>query len=216
MKTRKVLFYCLAVLLGGCVPIVSLHPLASPDTLVFDQRLIGVWLEDPGPTSEPQETWEFARSTLSDANALPDALEGEGDKVYRLDFRDEEGHKGAFLACLVKLGDKRFLDVFPRTFPSGAEDAEKTALPYNALFFVRAHTFIRVNEIGSQLKMRLTDDEAFKKLIEGEPNAIEFTSVDDNPVLTASTKALQAFVLKHADDDQLFTDEIVLSRKSQN
>jgi hypothetical protein len=205
MKTRKVLFYCLAVLLGGCVPIVSLHPLASPDTLVFDQRLIGVWLEDPGPTS-----------TLSDANALPDALEGEGDKVYRLDFRDEEGHKGAFLACLVKLGDKLFLDVFPRTFPSGEAEAEKTDLPYNALFFVRAHTFIRVNEIGSQLKMRLTDDEAFKKLIEGEPNAIEFTSVDDNPVLTASTKALQAFVLKHADDDRLFTDEIVLSRKPQN
>ena len=100
MKTRTILFYCLAALLGGCVPIVSLHPLFTDDTLVFDQQLIGVWAD------EPETTWEFARSTPSDANVFPDALKGEGDKVYRLDFQGEEGHKGAFLACLVKLGDK--------------------------------------------------------------------------------------------------------------
>ncbi len=210
MKAKKVLFYGLAALLGGCVPVISLHPLVTKDTLVFDQRLIGAWADDP------ETTWEFARSTPSDADALPDVLDGQGDKVYRLDFRDEEGRKGAFLACLVELGDKLFLDVFPRTFPSGDQEAEKTDLPYNTLFFVRAHTFIRVNEIGNQLKMCLTDDEAFKKLIDAEPNAIESTSGDTTPVVTASTKVLQAFVLKHADDDQLFANEVVLTRESQN
>jgi len=210
MKTKKVLFYFLAALLCGCVPVVSLHPLVSPDTLVFDQHLLGVWAD------EPETAWAFERATPADTDALPDGLDGAGDKVYRLDFRDEEGRKGAFLACLVKLGDNLFLDVFPRTLPSGDQEAEKTDLPYNTLFFVRAHTFIRVNEISNQLKMRLTDDEAFKQLIEAEPNAIESTSVDGNPLVTASTKALQAFVSKHADDEQLFANEIVLTRKSQN
>ena len=208
MKTREFLFYGMAILMAGCVPVVSLHPLVSPDTIVFDPQLIGVWRD------EPETAWEFARATASDADTLPDGV--GADKVYRLDFRDEEGRKGAFLACLVKLGDKLFLDVFPRTFPSGQDQAEKMDLPYNTLFFVRAHTFIGVDEIGNQLKMRLTDDEAFTKLIEAEPNAISSTPVDGNPVLTASTEALQAFVLKHADDDQLFASEVVLTRKPEN
>ncbi len=208
MKTKKVLFYGLAVLMGGCVPVVSLQPLVSKDTLVFDPQLLGVWHDEPGTT------WEFARATSSDADALP---EGVGtDKAYRLDFRDEEGRKGSFLACLVKLDEKLLLDVFPRAFPSGQEEADKTVLPYNTLFFVRAHTFIRVDQISNQLRMRLTDDEAFEKLIEAEPNAISFVAGDTAPVLTASTGALQAFVLKHADDEQLFVNEVVLTGKSQN
>jgi hypothetical protein len=208
MKTKKVLFYGLAALLGGCVPVVSLQPLVSPDTLVFEPSLVGVWLD------EPKTTWEFARATPSDANTLPD---GVGvDKAYRLDFRDEEGRKGAFLACLVKLGDKLFLDVFPRTFPSGQPEADKTELPYNTLFFVRAHTFIKVDAISNQLKLRLTDDEAFEKLVEAEPNAVAFVPGDTTPVLTGSTKALQAFVLKHVDDDELFASEIAMTRQGQN
>ncbi len=208
MKTKKVLFYCLAALMTGCVPVVSLHPLVSPKTLIFDQRLIGVWCD------EPETVWEFARATAADADVLPDGISAE--KAYRLDFRDEEGRKGAFLACLVKLGDELFLDVLPRTFPSGQEKAEKTDLPYNTLFFVRAHTFIRVNQISNQLTLRLTDDEAFKTLIEAEPNAIGFIPGETTPVLTASTEALQAFVLKYADDDRLFASEVVLTRKAQN
>ncbi|MBN1361413.1 MAG: hypothetical protein JW993_12520 [Sedimentisphaerales bacterium] len=207
MKTKKVLFYGLAALMAGCVPVVSLHPLVSSDNLAFDERLIGVWVD------EPETTWEFARATSADAEALPDGLGDAVEKAYRLDFRDDEGRKGAFLACLVKLDDKLFLDVFPRTFPSGEEEAEKTDLPYNTLFFVRAHSFVRVLEIGNQLKMRLTDDEAFKKLIEAEPNAVASTSVDGTAVLTASSESLRAFALKHADDDRFFTNEVVLTRK---
>jgi hypothetical protein len=61
--------------------------------------------------------------------------------------------------------------------------------------------------------MRLTDDEKMDKLFEQDPNAVEHTSVDNKPVLTATTKELQAFVLKYADDKRLFTDETVLIRK---
>lgn len=208
MKMKKALSYCIAILMAGCVPVVSLNPLISKDTVVFDQQLLGVW------AGEPEATWEFARATSSDEGLLPDGV--TADKAYRLNVRDEEGRRGAFLACLVKLGDKLFLDVFPRTFPSGEEDARKTDLPYNTLFFVRAHTFLRVNQISNRLTMRLTDDVAFKKLVEAEPHAIGFVASDTTPVLTASTEALQAFVLKHADDEQLFASEIVLAGKSQN
>jgi hypothetical protein len=52
-----------------------------------------------------------------------------------------------------------------------------------------------------------------KKLIEEDPDAIEHLAVEDRLILTASTKELQAFVLKYADGDKVFTDEIVLERK---
>ena len=58
--------------------------------------------------------------------------------------------------------------------------------------------------------MRLTEEEDIMKLLAAEPNAIGFVSVDGKPILTASTKDLQAFVLKYADDDRLFSDEVSL------
>jgi len=78
---------------------------------------------------------------------------------------------------------------------------------------VSVHTFIKVDSFEPHLRMRLTDDEDMNKLLEENPGAVEHASIEDTLVLTASTKELQAFVLKYADDSRLFTKETVLSRK---
>ena len=121
MRIKKVLFYCLAVLMGGCVPVLSLQPLFTRQTLVFEEQLLGTWTDDG---NEPDISWQFARLESSAAEALPDELEGLSAKVYRLNLRDEENRKGTFLAALVKLEGKLFLDVFPDKFPSGEDDVE--------------------------------------------------------------------------------------------
>jgi hypothetical protein len=61
--------------------------------------------------------------------------------------------------------------------------------------------------------MRLTDDDKMEELLKEDPNAVKHMSIEDMLILTASTKELQAFVLKYADDNRVFTDEIVLGRK---
>jgi hypothetical protein len=53
-----------------------------------------------------------------------------------------------------------------------------------------------------------------KKLLEQDPNAINHTIIEDRLVLTASTKELQAFVLKYADDERLFIEAGELYRKT--
>jgi hypothetical protein len=53
-----------------------------------------------------------------------------------------------------------------------------------------------------------------EELLKENPNAVEHTKIEERLVLTASTKELQAFVLKYADDERLFADEIVLKRKA--
>ena len=208
MKTKKFLFYLLAALLGGCVPVMSLHPLYTEKDLVFEEKLLGTWGDDP---NDPEITWDFQRSDMSKKGA---------EKTYNLTLtliakedNEEDKKAGSFDVHLVKLKDRFFLDIYPNKFPCEEQDWEKMEWPYNAFFAVSVHTFIKVDSFEPHLRMRLTDDEDMNKLLEENPGAVEHASIEDTLVLTASTKELQAFVLKYADDSRLFTKETVLSRK---
>jgi len=216
MKTKKLAFYGLAALLAGCAPILSLHPLFTKDTAIFDGRLLGTWVDD---ANQPQITWEFTRLVDTAAEDIAEDLLGQlrdvAQQAYRVRITDDKGRKGSFGACLVKLGDKLFLDVLPDKFPSGERDAEQMKLMYNAFFFVPVHSFVRVSSLGDQLKIRLTDDEGFKKLVQTDPKVVKHDMIDDRPVLTAATAELQAFVAKYADDERLFPSEVTLTRKKK-
>ena len=210
MKAKTMLFYSLTMLVAGCIPVLSLQPLFTEQTLVFDEHLLGSWVDDP---NQPTTSWEFTHLQPADQNMLPEALKDQRERVYRLNVHDKDNHRGAFIACLVKLDNGLFLDVFPATFPSGQTNEEKMPLMYNCFFFVPGHTFIKVETIADRLRMRLTDDDKFKELAGAEPNMVPFESVDNRPILTASTEDLQAFVTKYANDDRLFPNKVVLKRK---
>ena len=212
MKLKRLAFYCLAGLIAGCMPVVSLQPLFTKGTITFDEKLLGAWVDD---VNKPGDSWEFARLEADAVDRLPDELKQDPNKVYRVNIRDGEGHKGSFVACLVKLENRLFLDISPDMFPAGDKDVEKSKLLFNAFLFLRAHTFVRVDSIGEQLKLSLTDDESFEKLIQAEPKAVAHTTADDRLVLTASTEELQKFVTKYAADDRLFSNEQTLVRKSK-
>ncbi|UCF17038.1 MAG: hypothetical protein JSW59_06165 [Phycisphaerales bacterium] len=197
MNARKLLFYVLAGLMGGCVPVVSLHPLYTKENVVFDKKLLGTWVDDP---NKGEVTWQF-RSV------------DEPKKAYNLVFTDDKGLKGSFVTHLVKLGDDLFLDIFPSKMPWDLDDPNESDWPYNALLLIPMHTFVKIDSVDPKLKMRLMLETQLKKLLEENPDAIAHVVVEDRPVLTASTKELQAFVLKYADTDKLFTDQIVLIRR---
>ncbi len=212
MRKEKLAFYFLAALLAGCVPVVSLHPLFTKDEIVFDEKIIGAWVEDP---NSPEAAWEFSRLDETAAQGLLESWKEEITRFYRLTITDKEGHKGSFAACLVKLGEHRFLDVFADRFPSGEEDLEKEKLLYNTLFFLPVHTFLKVDFAGERLVLRRTDDDRFEELIQADADAVKHEIIDDRPILTASTKDLQAFVAKYAGDERLFSNDMTLSRKAK-
>ncbi len=197
MKVKKILFYLLAALLGGCVPVMSLHSLYTKENVVFEEKLLGTWVDDP---NSPETIWEFTHID-------------EPKNAYKLILSDDKGQKGSFVAHLVKLENSLFLDVFPDEFPCDTEDPNKTDWLYNVFFLVPVHTFIKIDSIEPQLKMRLTDDDKMAELLKEDPNAVKYMSIEDRLILTASTEELQAFVLKYADDSRVFPDEIVLNRR---
>lgn len=197
MNAKKLLFYLLAILLGGCVPVISLHPLFTDENLVFEEKLLGTWTDDP---NSPEAAWEFKRIA-------------EPEKAYKLIFSDDKGKKGSFVARLVKLENRLFLDVYPAQLPCEPEDPNNVKWPHNFFFIIPTHTFMKIDSIEPQLKMQLTYDDSMEELLKENPNAVKHTSVEDRLILTASTKELQGFVLKYADDDRVFIGEIVLNRK---
>ena len=185
------------VILGGCVPVLSLHPLYTEKDVVLDKKLYGTWVDD---SNDFKTTWEFKKID-------------EPKNAYNLIFTDEEGKKGSFVAHIVKLQDKLFLDIFPSELPWEPEDPNKMDWPYNSLFLIPAHTFIKIDSIEPQLKLRLTLESEMEELLKENPSIVEHTSVGERLVLTGSTKELQSFVLKYSDDERVFTDQVTLSRK---
>ena len=199
MKVRTVLFFGLAILMGGCLPVFSLHGLYSEDSLVLEEKLLGRWTTDP---NEPDDLWQFARAD-------------DMDKTYKLTMCDSDKNKGCFLARLVKLDSRYFLDLYPDKDATEIKDPNKVDWPYNYIFMVPTHTFLKVESIVPRIKLKLTEDQRLQQLLDEEPNAIGYVKVEDRILLTAETKELQAFVLKYADDERLFPDEIVLYPKTK-
>jgi hypothetical protein len=197
MKTKKILFYMLAVVVGGCVPVISLHPLYTEKDVILDKKLYGTWVSD---SNDSKTTWEFKNID-------------EPKNAYKLIFTDEKGKKGSFVAHLVKLQSRLFLDIFPSELPWDTEDPNKMDWPYNSFFLIPAHTFLKVDSVEPQLKLRLILESNMEELLKENPSAVEHTSIGDRLVLTGSTKKLQEFVLKYADDERVFTDQLNLSRK---
>lgn len=200
MRVKKFLFYLLAILLGGCIPVMSLHQLFTEQDLVFEEKLLGTWADDP---NKPETTWEFKHLKTEDAN----------DKAYQLLFTDKEDRKGSFVAHLVKLDDKLFLDAYPSEVPWEPKDPNRVEWLYNTLFLIPAHTFLKIDSIEPQLKMCWTTEDKMKEMLKENPDAVKHTSVEDRLVMTAPTKELQKFVLKYADDERVFPAKAVLFRK---
>jgi len=131
VNTKKLLFYLLAALLGGCIPVMSLHPLFTEETLVFEEKLLGTWVDDP---NNPKEIWEFKR-VVDESDSTPEFKFNRPDepkKAYELVFvskpkpresdqhfllSDDKSGAGSFFAHLVKLNNRLFLDVYPNQFP---------------------------------------------------------------------------------------------------
>jgi|YelNatPaOPRAMG01_1025707.scaffolds.fasta_scaffold24995_2 hypothetical protein len=199
MKKKPLILIPLLIVVfaTGCL-VRSLNPLYTEKDVIFDPALIGVW----EPDNDNKEKWEFQK--------------GEG-KSYKLIHTDERTNRAIFEVHLVKLRNRKFLDILVVSFEddSGKDIGEK--LNNFGLFHIwPVHTFMRVDSIGDELKLRLFNLEWLLEKLQQNPKAIKHlhfgNESDENILLTASTYDLQHFILKNVETDA-FKYEIVLKRK---
>ena len=180
------------LILVGCVP--SWNPLYTEKDLVFDPLLVGTWA--PVQVKEgAKETWAFTKG---------------GDMLYQLQQTDEDGRKAEFEARLVKLKERRFLDLY---LTKVADDDVKLNA-WAGFSLVPAHLILKVVQLEPTLKIAPMNPDWMKNFVKRHPEAIAHRVVQDgNIVLTATTSDLQKFFLEHADDEELFGGAMELKRK---
>jgi hypothetical protein len=184
MRTIRILLvFGIALLFSGCV-VPSLHPLFTEKDLVFDPALIGTWVEE-----NEKETWTFQKA---------------GDHTYDL-FYEGEGDSAEFEAHLLRLGKFEFLDIYPEE-PDIKNDFCKFHL-------ILTHTFSRIWIDGDTLRTAMLNPQWLEDMIARRNVKIAHERLDDRIVLTASTKELQKFILKYAEDINAFPDPAELHRQ---
>ena len=184
MKTRNLIaLAAAAILLSACIP--SVNPFYTKKDLVFDPRLIGLW----GNPDDKDESWRFEVAT---------------NETYQLTVTEDEGKRGEFAAHLFQLKGHMFLDVTP-TKAELREDQPSMV----AAALIPGHLILRVRSFEPELKLDWVDWDWLKKHLEANPKALKHRLCDtpESIVLTAETRDLQRFVLKHLKAGELFKIE---------
>ena len=190
MKKPFLLFLLLCVtILTGCL-VRSLHPLYTKKDIIFDDKIIGIW------SDEENAKWQFTK---------------DSDGYKLVDF-DKRGNKAQFDIHLLALGKYKFIDLYLTDLD---ENFGEKFNGFGLLHLVPVHTFMRVDSIDKEIKLRFFNLEWLEKTVKENPNSITHIKTGKNDdatvILTADTPELQKFVLKNA-EGEAFSQELVLKQ----
>ncbi len=191
MKKRNLIVVCAAaILLAACIP--SVNPFYTDKDVVSDPHLLGEW-QDQSQTNNP-ETWVFEQST---------------NNAFDLTVT-EEGKTGEFRATLFKLKQERFLDLVPTDCNYATNQA---ALVGVAMF--PGHLLVHVAQVEPGLKLAFCDLDWVEKYLQTNSTAIAHHTEQGEIILTADTRDLQKFVLKHLGTNELFKEYGTMARRQK-
>lgn len=166
----------------------SLNPLYTEKDLVYDNSLVGVWID-----KETGETWAFSNG---------------GKLEYKLLHTEEDGRSGEFSARLVRIEDTTFLDIVP----------VKTGFPQSDFYqshLLTTHTFMHVVRNGSTVEIRVLELRWVKDLLADNPDAIPHETINGEILLTSQPKETQRFLLANLNTRGAFSQPFKLTRKKK-
>ena len=191
MKKRNLIAVgAAAILLAACIP--SVNPFYTDKDVVVDPHLVGEW-QEKGNTNDP-DVWKFEQLT---------------NKVYQLTVTEKD-KTGSFSARLFKLKQEQFLDLVPNDCNYASNQSDLVAF---SMF--PGHLLMRVRQIEPELKFAGCDYEWLQKFLEKNPKALAHHIESDRVVLTADTRDLQKFVLKHLGTNELFPQSGEMTRRGK-
>ena len=177
MKTSNLIaLAAAAALLCSCIP--SVNPFYTDQDVVFNARLLGKWQEKD--KSDNPDVWKFECAT---------------NKTYKLTVTEKEGKQGRFKAQLFQLKQEYFLDLIPSDRDYATNQADLVAAS-----MYPGHLLVRVQQFEPELQLAFFDFDWLQKHLEKTPKAVAHHKEGDRIVLTADTRDLQKFVLKHLDE----------------
>jgi hypothetical protein len=187
MKTKilSLLLLIVSLVLSGCIP--SVHPLYNEDDLVFNEEILGEWVE-----AGSEVKWVFEAASYN-------------SYVLRI---TEDRKLSNIELHIVKLGDNFFFDFYP-----GDNDHIKDMNGYLSLQFIPVHTFAKVNITPEYIEVYRLDPSWLEEILDNDPSQIKHEKTSEYILLTASTDDLQRFIIAYAELEEMYLEKEVLYRK---
>jgi hypothetical protein len=185
------------MLLAGCIP--SLHPLYTDNDRIQMDEITGDWLSADSTSMY---------NIIAVADHQPAYKLTYSESREKGDLSQRNTAAADFEVNLVKLGGATFMDFYPGDNES--LDDMNTLL---AIHLIPAHTFAKFRVTNDTLFIWRFDPDWLKKLFDENRIRISHEKLDDQIVLTASTRELQKFVTKYANDPEAYIYPEVLIRK---
>lgn len=189
MTSRAIIGVVMCASMASCTPVSSLHPVCTEGTQFFDARLCGVWCDDGD----------------GDEGTVAVVRKGDG-KSYVITIVNSRGESVTFKGHLARRDDTVLLDL--RSSDEAIEKAAVVVLP--------AHLFLVVEEIRPKFRARGMDEAWLKDYLKKTPDALKHEIVDGHVLITASSDALQEFLIKHKGTGNAFLSVNVMVPMSRS
>ncbi len=192
----------LTFLLGSC-SIYSLQPLYTEKELIFDQQLLGTWID------ADSNTWHFEKSMEQNSHDFEQF--GVNPKTYTLTYTEGQ-HSAQLFVHVLQLENQLFVDLYPSDHYD--EDIGNELL---AAHLLPVHTFAKIDIGANELILQSFNGEWLEDLFEQNKIRISHEKIPyygfTLRVLTASTSELQKFVTKYQHESDAFEELSQLTRK---
>lgn len=153
---------------------------------------------------------ELASSWMDKEDDFTFIFEQGEDKEYKLTVKEKDGdHESSaeFETHLLILGARRFLDFRPKGNSEGSF--------FYLLHLVPAHSLARMELSQAELRLQFFDGAWLRKQIDEKNIDVSCQKASGTVLLTGSTDEVQNLLLLHPDEEKMFSEAIVLTRKRE-
>jgi hypothetical protein len=210
--------------------VTSLQPLVTYDKIMTDKRVAGQWLDkkNDGPlvTVEPLPESKLVQDISKGMLQSRKVFAFTGDPVkdsilfsrgYVISY-EEDGVFYSYIGALMKSGDNLFIDIYPLVMhdPKVREDA---ATPFDFNYdYLPGFTMAKVVFNANEMTLVFVDGDFIREQLEAGNMKLKHESdgTFGSFMITASSKELQLFVEKYANDERIFNknNSITLMRQA--
>lgn len=206
MNARIVLLVTVCLVVASGCTVISFYPLYTQDKLIRDDRIIGKWESYTDDFRKDTLVWSISISDKKWNKKVNNPFD-RGDRevpnnyTYTLDlyYKSEPKDSGVFNLHIVKLGNQTYLDFYPEQWNNNND--------IMAVHLVPVHTFAKA-KINNDLEIQWFDSDWLQGLFDENKIRIEHMSNHDYTLLTAKPEELQKFVVKYANEQEAFSDDL--------
>jgi hypothetical protein len=195
MKRKAILFVILiGLMMSGCL-VSSLHPFYKMKDKIFDEALIGNWLDTDSAV------WIIQPNKTTDAFMAPERI----DSTYSIKYYEDKDALSYLQATLFVLNGQKYVDFYPDP------DEEHCDSEMTSIHHIPVHTLARMQFNKDTMMFFWFGEEWLNELFENNRVRIdhETISIDSDyhsNILTAETDDLQKFILKYMNDKKTTQD----------